>query len=133
MNQAHWLIGVNLAAQACDVGVDDVVERGAPARLLPDLTRQRVARYDLTLAAHQVLEQLELSHGELYGLTTVRDLTGGAIDGERTQADTRDLARRPATQERPYTGEQLGDCERLSQIVIRPGIQPKHAVLQRVT
>ena len=35
--------------------------------LLPDVARQRLARHDLALMAQQVLEQLELAHGQLDG------------------------------------------------------------------
>ena len=67
VNQLDWLLVIDLAAQPRNVHVDDVVEWRGARRLLPDVARQRFTRDDLTLVAHQVLEQFELAYRQVDG------------------------------------------------------------------
>ena len=63
------------------------------ARLLPDVARQRLARHHLALVAQQVLEQLELAHGQLHGLAAARHLARDQVHVEIADAEAGRLRR----------------------------------------
>src|SRR6185436_20204403 len=82
VNQFERLLDVDLAAQARDVDVDHVVEGRRPRGFLPYVARKRLTRHDLTVIAHQVFEQLELTYRELDRLAGARDLARHKIHFE---------------------------------------------------
>ena len=65
MNELDREVGVDLAAQAGDVHVDDVIERRRAGGLLFTRPRQRFPRDDLALMPQQGIQQLELADGQV--------------------------------------------------------------------
>src|SRR5262249_52509374 len=49
MNQFHWLIEIDFAAESGDVNVNDIIQRSAPSRFLPYFARQCITQDDLAL------------------------------------------------------------------------------------
>ena len=126
------MVEVDLAAQPGDVDVDDVVEGGAAGRLAPHLARQRVARDDLAGVAGQVVQQVELLRGQLDGLPVARDPAGRPVDLERVDGQAVRVAHPSAAGDGAESGEQLGERERLHQVVVGPRVEPDDPVLQGV-
>ena len=80
-------------------------------------------------------EQAELARRQAQRLAAERDVVGGEVDHE--VADAADRSSRlqvelPAAQDRPHAADQLGDRERLADVVVSPGLEPQHAVGLRV-
>src|SRR5437867_123229 len=65
MNQPRAALDIDLPAQTRHLHVDHVVDRRRPARLLPDLPRQHVARHEVPVMPQQILEQFELANGQI--------------------------------------------------------------------
>ena len=126
------VIEIHLAAQPRDVHVDHVVERRRPRRFLPDVTRQRLARHDLALVAHQEFEQLELTNGQVDRPATAQHLARDQIHLEVADREPRRIRHAAAAHQRTDAGEQFGEGERLDEVVVRAGVEAGHAVLQRV-
>ena len=101
--------------------------------LPPHHAGERVARDDLPRAPGQVQQQLELLRGQLHrpagarhparraqsttSVSTVRRSTSAGLSAAGHGADA---------------GQQLGEGERLDDVVVRARIEPHHAVLERV-
>ena len=114
---------VHLVPQPVDVDVDDV---GQAVELeVPDVLQDHRPADDLAGVPHQVVEQ-----GELLGRQV--DPPPGPLDdaGRRGRAAGRppggSAARRsrPAPEHDPDAGQQLGERERLDQVVVGAGVEP---------
>ena len=65
MNQFDGVLEIHFPPKSSDVHIDHVVERRGARSLFPDITRQRFARYHLSLIPHEELEELEFADGEI--------------------------------------------------------------------
>src|SRR3954454_2305674 len=105
-----------LGAETADVDVDDVGARVEAAA--PDLFEQLGAGADLALLEREVLEQQELARGERH--RTLAGVVGAAVGVEReptgAQQAVGGLGPRLA-QPRPHAGHELGEGERLGEVV----------------
>src|SRR2546428_7380498 len=65
VNEPYVSFRIDLLAQACHLDIDDVVEWRCPARLFPDVAREHLPRHEVAVMAQQILEELELPHGQV--------------------------------------------------------------------
>src|SRR3954452_14649050 len=130
MEEPRLATGFQLPSQ---VGHEDLDRVGDRERVVaPHLVEQLLARDDQALVAHEVLEQLELALRELDPPLAARDLVGVRVEHEVADAQRRHAARRAAAQQRAHAGQQLLALEGLDQAVVRAGVEPLDARLQRV-
>src|SRR5687768_3401778 len=66
MDQFRKRLRIDLAAESCDMDVNDIVERGSARCFLPDIPREGIAHHNLAFVTHQIFQQLELSSRQLY-------------------------------------------------------------------
>ena len=64
MNELHTLSIIHLAAQVSHMDINNIVERRDAMRLAPDIFSEHLTRHRLSLMAHKVSEQIELTWGE---------------------------------------------------------------------
>src|SRR3954451_6302378 len=111
-----------LGAETADVDVDDVGARVEGAA--PDLLEQLGARADLAFLEREVLEQQELPRRERDG--PLPGVGGAAVRVEREAARAQQavggLGSRLA-QPRPHASDELGERERLGEVVGGPDLQ----------
>src|SRR6478609_4441032 len=113
-----------LPAQDRDVHVERL-GRAVPGAV-PHVAHQLLARDDLALVGHEHLEQLELLAGELHLLAMEEDATPLGVDPHQGLGGRRlDDA---SAQQRTSPGEQLGEPERLRDVVVGTGIEPHDRV-----
>src|SRR6202035_3284622 len=131
VQQARLPLGLQLAAKGGDEHLDRV--RGGEGVIAPHLVQQALARDDDALVAHQVLEQLELTLGEIDRPLAADHFVG--VDVQRQVADPQGsrAARRAAAQEGAQACEQLLALERLDEIVIRARVEALHPRFEGVT
>src|SRR6266702_373101 len=121
---------LQLAAQVPDVDVHDV---GQPVVVVgPDVLQDPPPVDHLARVAHEELQQRELLRRQVD-----RPAVAGHRAGRRVQLDVFDTQpyrplRGTAPDQRPQPGQQLGERERLDQVVVRPGVQPADPVADRV-
>src|SRR5262245_45434166 len=82
--------------------------------------------------AKQVLENLELLHGELDPLPGARDLARHEIHFQILVLQLEDLIGSAAAEERADAGEQLGDRERLYEVVVGSAVEAAHAIVDSI-
>src|SRR3954466_15830411 len=121
---------VDLVAQVADVDVDDV--RAVLVVVVPGVLEQLVAREDLAGVAHERLQELELLGRQVYLAVAPPDPAGGGVELQVADLEHRRALDRAATGEGAQARQQLGERERLGEIVVRAGVETRHAVLDRV-
>ena len=115
-----------LAPKVCDVDVDDV--RQSVVVTVPDVVDQLAARHDRARAPGQEVEQRELAGRERDRHARSRCHVRRRVDRHVTDRDRRaDRLRRPA-QQRTHPGRELGEVERLREVVVRARVEPTHRV-----
>src|SRR5262245_52399636 len=82
--------------------------------------------------AKQVLENLELFHGELECLAGADDLARHEIHLEIFVLKLQHLIRSAAAEERADTGEQLRDRKRLDEVVVGSAVESPYAIVDGV-
>src|SRR5215469_13081984 len=128
VDQRIGMLIVDLAANAAEIDVDDV--GGRVEVEVPYMLQQHGPRHDLTLVADQIFEHLKLARQEL-------DLLAGAIGGARDKvefevadAQHRFLHHcRTSPRQRFDACQELGEGERLDQIVVAAAAQAAHAIV----
>src|SRR5207245_690891 len=115
---------VNLLTQAGHLHVDHVVERRGPARLLPDLARQHLPRYEVALMTEQVFQELEFPRSQVEQPVASRRATGDEVHFQIGRLQPEYFRRTTAPQQGADAGEQLGQRKRLDQVVVGAQVQP---------
>jgi hypothetical protein len=130
VQQSRLGFGLELAAQIGDENLDRV--RRGEGVIAPHLVEQALARDHDALVAHQILEQLELTLGELDRALATDDLVGIDVQREIAYPQRRRPPGRAAAQQGTDAREQLLALERLDQIIVRARIEPLHPGLHGV-
>src|SRR5206468_5946050 len=107
VNQSFETVRIDFAPEPRHLHVDDVVERCRPARLSPDVSREHLARDEVALVPQQVLEQLELTTGELKRSSAPNDAPRHEVHLEIRDLQPNDIRRTAATEQRANAREQL--------------------------
>src|SRR5581483_6220966 len=129
VKQLQWELIVDLAANARDMNIDNIVERRVPNRGLPHVTRDHFARYHRTTMDEEVLEQFEFPQSEVDGESPPSHRVPTRIHAEVGNLQHRRRIGIGAPMQRPQTGEQLWERERFYQIIVRARIKSPHAIL----
>src|SRR6266702_1269448 len=122
MDQRIGLLAVDLATHTSDIDIDDV-GRGIEMKV-PDVLQQHGPGYDAAFVAHEILQQLKFP-GEK------QDILAAPAGGARHQvyreiADVQDgLLDDGVTP----PSQQLDEGKRLDQIIIAPGTQATHPIV----
>src|SRR5262249_18515625 len=117
---------LELAAKVRDEDVHGV--RLGEGVVTPDVVKQRLARHDEALVAHQVLEELELARGQLDVALAAEDLVSARVEAQVADREERAAARGAAAQQGAQAREQLLALERLDEVVVSAGVESRHAV-----
>jgi type III secretion system FlhB-like substrate exporter len=132
VNQADQIGCIDLASQPGDVHVDDVIKWSRPSNILPDVTRQHLARHWRARMTHQIFEQIEFARGQIDSLSASLDSTGQQVDVQVFDVQTQQGVRPTSPQERLYACQQFGHRKRLDQIVVGTGRQSLHTIVDPV-
>src|SRR5882724_5299934 len=128
MDQRIGLLAVDLATDASDIDVDDI-RRGIEMKV-PDVLQQHGPGYDATFVANQILEKLKLP-GEKHNILAA-PAGGPRHQVDREIADTQDGLLDngvTASAKRLDARQQFDERKRLDQIVIAPGTQATHPIV----
>jgi len=85
---------------------------------VPHIAREHLSRYDAAAVAQEVLEHLEFLHGEVEGLRSPGDFVRDQIHLEILVLQLEDLIHSSPAQQRPDTRQELGECERLGEVIV---------------
>ena len=126
-----WPGRSSLRRSSVDVDVDDVGQ--GVVRLLPDVAAEHVARDRPVLVPQQVLQHLELAlaSGRSPRRRGARGAPAGPSPGRRRAGRVSRLGA-AAPQQDAQPGQQLGEGERLDEVVVGPGVEAGDAVLDGV-
>ena len=83
--------------------------------------------------AHEVLEQRELLGRQLDRRLAALDRVRHGVEDQIADRDRRGALDRPSTGERAQTGEELGERERLDEVVVGSRVEPLHPILDGVS
>src|SRR6266404_929121 len=128
MDQRIGLLAVDFAAHAPDIDVDNI-RRGVEMQI-PDVLQQHRPRYDAAFVANQILQKLEFPGKK-------ENVLAAPAGGPRHQID-REIADMQdsllddgvaASAKRLDACQQFDEGKRLDQIVIAPGTQAAHPVV----
>src|SRR5262245_32070983 len=130
LNEPGLPPAVDLLPQAAHVNVDEV--REVVVLLLPHVLAELGAGDQTADVAHQVFEDRVLLRGQLDRLLTAAHPMPDRV--ELKVGHLEDLWARAlrAAQERAPAREELGEGERLRQVVVRAGVETGHAIDNRV-
>src|SRR5262249_13665009 len=114
-------VPAQLLADVRDVDVDQVAQRIVV--LVEEVLVDLRPADDPAPVQRQQLHQGVLAGGQRHGRAAAADHPGARVDGHVGDADDRvGLAGGPADQG-PQAGQQLGQLERLDQVVVGPGVE----------
>ena len=132
MDQPRLALGLGLAAQVADVDLQRVGRRGEV--VAPDLLEDERPLEHPPRPPEEHLEQRELGPGELDLPLAPADLPGGDVHREVGEAEhlVGVLGLHRAAHQRPQPRQQLGQRERLGEVVVGPGVQPLDPVADGV-
>ena len=122
---------VDLPPQVADVDVDDV--GGVVKFVAPNVLGDHAAGEDLVGVPRQVLQERVLLGRKVDARAPARHFAGGGIKDQVSGAKDCALGGRLPAGQRADSRRQLGEGEWLHQIVVRPAVQPAHAVLDGIT
>jgi len=122
---------VELAPQVADVRLDDVrvAAEVVPPHILEDLS----LREDALRVEHEEAQQIELGRGELQSRLAARNLVSRLVEHDVAVAQhvAREVARGTA-EDRLHAGDELGEAERLRDVVVAAGTEGGDLVRDRV-
>ena len=109
----------------------DVDQAGVRAVLVaPHRVQELLAGEGLPGRAGQGGQQVELQRGHRNGLGPAQDAVGGDVNVQVPGAQhLRGDGGGQVAQARPHPGQELGGLEGLGDVVVGPGLQPRHDVL----
>src|SRR5437660_2068482 len=121
---------VDLLAQPADEHVDDV--RLRIEVVLPHVREDHRLRDDTAGVAHQVFEERELARADVDDLAGARHAPRQQIEDQVRDGQRRRLRRAgSAAHERLHAREQLGERERLGEVIVAAGLQAADAIVDR--
>jgi len=100
--------------------------------LVPDVLEEGLLRQDLAGSAHEVAQEGELLGREVEATLAPAGLVAGVVELELAHPHDRAPGARVAAQQRPHPGQQLGEGERLHEVVVGAVVEPRHAVVEAV-
>ena len=120
--------GLHLRPEAPDRHVDQ--PRVAQEVVAPDALEEDLAREDLAGPPRQLHEQVELGPRERDLAAVAGDRPGRHVDGERAKPEASRVGgpAASAAKRRPDARNELGQLERLADVVVGPGLQADHDV-----
>jgi hypothetical protein len=92
--------------------------------VVPDVLEDRRPGERLATVLHEEAQERELLGREVHLLPAALDDVASRVDDERTAPKGSRALRRPPTEEGPEPAEELGEGERLDQVVVRPSVEP---------
>src|SRR5690349_19827276 len=116
MEETRLIAGFELPSQVGDEHLDRV--RRCERIVTPDFFQQPLSGHDDALVAHEVLQQLELTLGELDEAALAADLVRVGVELEVADDERGAPARWAAAQQRAQPREQLLALERLDEVVV---------------
>src|SRR6202158_1724518 len=128
MDQRIGLLAVDFATHAPDIDVDDIC-RGIEMKI-PDMPQQHCPRYYAALVANQILQKLEFPRKKKNVLAASAGGPRHQVDGEI--ADPQDgflYDGVTASAKRLDARQQFDEGKRLDQIVVAPGTQAAHPIV----
>src|SRR6267143_439915 len=128
MDQRIGLLAIDLATHAPDIDVDDI-GRGIEMKI-PDVLQQHCPGYDAAFVANQILQKLEFPRKKHNVLAAPAGGPRHQVD--REIADTQDGLLDngvTASAKRLDARQQFDERKRLDQIVIAPGTQATHPIV----
>ena len=123
---------VHFAPNSGDMHIDDVVQRGVPNRLFPNIAGQHFARNNLPAVGQQVFEDLEFSCGEIQHSRPARDSASQQIHLQIGHSQSRGRLRPAPAQQRANTSRKFWEREWLHQIIVSPGIKSENAIFDAI-
>jgi hypothetical protein len=123
---------IDFAPQPGHMDVDDVIEGGMPHCFFPDVARQHLAGDNAALVAQKVFEDLEFSGGEFDRFVSAPDGASHEVHVQVAHLQSGGRFGLAAAEQGSHAGEEFGESERLYEIVVRPGVQPFHAIFHGV-
>src|SRR6266478_3779255 len=128
MDQRIGLLAVDLAAHAPDIDVDDI-RRGIEMKI-PDVPQQHCPRHDAAFVANQILQKLEFPRKKKNVLAASAGDPRHQVDGEISDPQDGLLDDGvTASAKRLNARQQFDEGKRLDQIVIAPGTQAAHPIV----
>ncbi len=123
---------IHFSPKPGDMDVDDIIQRSAPARFLPDVPGQCVSRYDLIFMAHQVFEKFKFPHRQIHALNPSDDFSGNEIHVEIANAQMQRVFGSSSPQQCPDAGKKFSEGEGFHQIVVCAAVQAMHTILKSI-
>ena len=121
-------IGVELAAQVAHVGLDDV--RVAAEVVPPDVLEDLALREHAAWVEHEEAKEVELGRREVDVLVAAEDLVAPLVEHEVAQAQhVAGQVAGGAAQDGLHAGDDLGEAERLGDVVVAAGAKRLDLVL----
>ena len=100
--------------------------------LVPHVFQQGLLGEDLAGVHHEVPEQRELLGGQVQRPTAPAGRVTGRVQLEVTHDEHRGGGGRLTSQQRTHPSQQLGEGERLDEVVVGAVVEPGHPVLEGV-
>src|SRR6266404_7344867 len=121
-------VAIDRLPQAADVYVDEIALRVEVQ--IPHALEQHGARHDLSGAAHEKFQQLQLPRRELHLAPAARHPPGQQVELQVLDLQARGVGRAgAAAQQRFDARQQFRERERLGEIVVATGLEPADAVI----
>src|ERR1039458_5397909 len=128
---APLVVDLGLAPEIADVDGERV---GARVEVVsPDPLEDQVAGQHLARVPEEQLEQVELDPGERELAVAPASLAGAGVELEVAEAQGLALFAAATAKKCAEAGEELGQCERLDQVVIRSGVEALDPVVHGVS
>ena len=131
LDEALAAFDIELLAQDLHIGID--VVRADVGFEAPDAVKDDVARHDDAGVLREQVKELELARRELDDLVAALEDFRRAVQREAADFDNLLLDfLRAAAAESAQARKELGEFERLDEVVVGAGVEPRHAVFDGV-
>src|SRR5205823_4998093 len=103
------LFHVDLSPKPRNVNIDDVVQRRASSRFLPDFPGQHVAQNDLAFVPQQKFEKFEFARRQFYRATAPGYLPRHEVHIQVGNSEPQRVGRAAAAEQSTDASQQLGE------------------------